>query len=415
MEENKESSSIKHQISNLEGGSSNIDNQNKHTEAINEAENPLDHNKISGETQNPVIHNSISGEDEDPLDHKKFSGENDNPPIYNKISSEAELTLDHNKISETENPVVDNIISGEAENLPIHNKLSGEAEDPNDDNKISGKTENPLVHNNISGKSENPLIHSMSSKDENLPILNKLSSKAEDPLIDNKNSGDASPTSFSSSSNLLELDYDENAFDISFSISEEDEDATNTRQWSMVSASPTAVQELPLSPENASPKQSPVVQVMERTDSYDPNRIPSSTFSRKLTDTTEWSVDSSDSLFSLHLGKSGELNRADSSFRLPTVIETTSEIDQKSTIGEIQNQSDVPIVSANGNGVNPSETPCDSVTTLQEQEQQPPPPPVPEGNVEENVAAETKSDNRVTSPKGRCRCFNCFSCCTFCG
>ncbi|KAL7132695.1 hypothetical protein ABFS83_12G091500 [Erythranthe nasuta] len=50
-----------------------------------------------------------------------------------------------------------------------------------------------------------------------------------------------------------------------------------------------------------SPTLSPMVQVMERPGDYDPNRIPSSIFSRPSTP-TEWSVASNDSLFSIHIG-----------------------------------------------------------------------------------------------------------------
>ncbi|KAL4568556.1 hypothetical protein LXL04_024170 [Taraxacum kok-saghyz] len=364
MEENKESSSLKHQNSDLDDGSSSIDNENKLLEATSETDDELDHNKISDEAENPLLQNKISGEVEE-------------PPIYNKISVEAE------------DAVIDNIISTGDDNSVIHNKYSGEAKDP-------------LIYNEISGEAGDLLIHS------------KITGEAVDTLINTKTSDDASPTSFSSSSHLLEIDYDENAFDISFSISEEDEDNPNTRQWSMVSASPVdgppEVQDPPLSPQNGSPKQPPVPQVMERTESYDPDRIPASTFTRKSTNNTEWSADSNDSLFSIHLGRSGELNRADSSFQLPTVIEATSDIDQKSAIGEIQNQSDVPIVHANENEVNPSERPCDSKTTPSS----PPPPAAPPGP-EGKVAEETKSGKCVPIPKGRCRCFNCFSCCTFCG
>ncbi|CAD5177315.1 uncharacterized protein LOC135640990 [Musa acuminata AAA Group] len=59
---------------------------------------------------------------------------------------------------------------------------------------------------------------------------------------------------------------------------------------------------------NAGTKQSPPVQSMYRSDVPDPNRIPSSVFARtKSTTPMEWSVASNESLFSIHMGKSGDL------------------------------------------------------------------------------------------------------------
>lgn len=52
---------------------------------------------------------------------------------------------------------------------------------------------------------------------------------------------------------------------------------------------------------NMSPTRLPIIQVMERPGDFDPNRIPSSIFSRPSTP-TEWSVASNDSLFSIHIG-----------------------------------------------------------------------------------------------------------------
>lgn len=52
-----------------------------------------------------------------------------------------------------------------------------------------------------------------------------------------------------------------------------------------------------------SPTQSPQLQVMNRSEGYDPYRIPSSVFARsKSTTPMEWSVASNESLFSLHIG-----------------------------------------------------------------------------------------------------------------
>ncbi|CAL9080920.1 unnamed protein product [Musa textilis] len=55
-------------------------------------------------------------------------------------------------------------------------------------------------------------------------------------------------------------------------------------------------------------KQSPSIQLMGRSDVPDPNRIPSSVFDRTKSNTPmEWSVASNESLFSIHMGKSGDL------------------------------------------------------------------------------------------------------------
>ncbi|KAG1335368.1 hypothetical protein COCNU_03G014870 [Cocos nucifera] len=55
-------------------------------------------------------------------------------------------------------------------------------------------------------------------------------------------------------------------------------------------------------------KQSPPVQVMGKSDGFDPNRIPSSVFTRnKSTAPMEWSVASNESLFSIQMGRSGDL------------------------------------------------------------------------------------------------------------
>ncbi|XP_042405301.1 uncharacterized protein LOC121995631 isoform X1 [Zingiber officinale] len=54
-------------------------------------------------------------------------------------------------------------------------------------------------------------------------------------------------------------------------------------------------------------KESPPVQLMGRYDVPDPNRIPASIFTRTTTSQLEWSVASNESLFSIQLGKSGDL------------------------------------------------------------------------------------------------------------
>lgn len=72
------------------------------------------------------------------------------------------------------------------------------------------------------------------------------------------------------------------------------------------SVNPTDIS-LPATPQsdNLDPRQSPPVQVMEKSDPADPNRIPSSVFERsKSTTPMEWSVASNESLFSIHVGNS---------------------------------------------------------------------------------------------------------------
>ncbi|XP_074559666.1 uncharacterized protein LOC141815615 isoform X2 [Curcuma longa] len=54
-------------------------------------------------------------------------------------------------------------------------------------------------------------------------------------------------------------------------------------------------------------KQSPPVQLIGRYDVPDPNRIPASVFTTTTTSQSEWSVASNESLFSIQLGKSGDL------------------------------------------------------------------------------------------------------------
>lgn len=54
-------------------------------------------------------------------------------------------------------------------------------------------------------------------------------------------------------------------------------------------------------------KESPPVQLMGRYDVPDPNRIPASIFTKTTTSQLEWSAASNESLFSIQLGKSGDL------------------------------------------------------------------------------------------------------------
>ncbi|PIN02273.1 hypothetical protein CDL12_25211 [Handroanthus impetiginosus] len=54
--------------------------------------------------------------------------------------------------------------------------------------------------------------------------------------------------------------------------------------------------------QSSSQMKSPPVQTMGQPPGYDPNRIPSSIFSTKPANPTEWSVASNESLFSIHMG-----------------------------------------------------------------------------------------------------------------
>lgn len=138
-------------------------------------------------------------------------------------------------------------------------------------------------------------------------------------------------SSSSSSRSSSEFDIDETSpFDDSTAKSKSDGDqlcgresvsspdfTAHTPQWSMLSASPPVGIE-----EHLSQMKSPPVQTMGHPAGYDPNRIPASIFSTKVTNTSDWSVASNDSLFSIHMGnnsfsrdymfgKSGELSRLD--------------------------------------------------------------------------------------------------------
>ncbi|CAN1152885.1 hypothetical protein LINPERHAP2_LOCUS19036 [Linum perenne] len=64
-----------------------------------------------------------------------------------------------------------------------------------------------------------------------------------------------------------------------------------------------------------SPIQSPPVQVMQRSEGYDPNRIPSSVFQRSSSDAqNDWSIASNESLFSIHVGTSTSFSREQAAF-----------------------------------------------------------------------------------------------------
>ncbi|KAG6396118.1 hypothetical protein SASPL_142258 [Salvia splendens] len=70
-----------------------------------------------------------------------------------------------------------------------------------------------------------------------------------------------------------------------------------TPEWSMSSVSPIVGPEGHLSPTT-----SPPVQTMGHPSDYDPARIPASVFSSKPVNASDWSVASTDSLFSIHGG-----------------------------------------------------------------------------------------------------------------
>ncbi|KAL5728310.1 hypothetical protein ACHQM5_001409 [Ranunculus cassubicifolius] len=83
--------------------------------------------------------------------------------------------------------------------------------------------------------------------------------------------------------------------------------------------------------QSISPKQSPPLQVMDRLDPPDPNRIPLEIFARtKSTSPVEWSMQSNESLFSIHMGnnsfsrdqifligRSQELGKTEDMFKFP--------------------------------------------------------------------------------------------------
>ncbi|CAN0896418.1 hypothetical protein LINGRAHAP2_LOCUS18476 [Linum grandiflorum] len=80
---------------------------------------------------------------------------------------------------------------------------------------------------------------------------------------------------------------------------------------SPVAASPGS--EITLS--GISPIQSPPVQVMQRSEEYDPNRIPASIFQRSSSDAqNDWSIASNESLFSIHVGTSTSFSREQAAF-----------------------------------------------------------------------------------------------------
>lgn len=164
----------------------------------------------------------------------------------------------------------------------------------------------------------------------------------EDPIDHDKMVGRASSSSFSSSSSAwtsYQLEVDCGESDMIYTEFEENgsssprsnpESPSTTPRSSMLSASPQArgatstTETCDLNTLNASPKQSPPIQVMRQPSGYDPNRIPLSIFAPKETNDSEWSLASNESLFSIPMGnnsfsmdngffisKSGKLNWLD--------------------------------------------------------------------------------------------------------
>ncbi|XP_057769708.1 uncharacterized protein LOC130989676 [Salvia miltiorrhiza] len=132
----------------------------------------------------------------------------------------------------------------------------------------------------------------------------------------------SSSASSSSSSSHASLEHDvpiaksKSEGDLQGSVATPDCPA-QTPEWGMLSSSPN------VGPQgNLSPTASPPVQTMGHPSDYDPDRIPASVFSNKPANTSEWSVASNDSLFSIHVGnnsfakdqfRSGELARLEES------------------------------------------------------------------------------------------------------
>ncbi|KAJ0817974.1 hypothetical protein HanPI659440_Chr00c04g0711691 [Helianthus annuus] len=155
----------------------------------------------------------------------------------------------------------------------------------------------------------------------------------------------SSSSSTSSYSNRFEVDVGED--DAAFYEFEEHDSASGV----LNSESPTMTSTLPqnsdLDTVYGAIKQSPPVQVMGEPAGYDLNRSPSPMFGLKHRSNSEWSLGSSDSLFSIrtgnnsfsldggfYLSKSGELNWIDDKLSpspgLPTVMDTSAENERKS-------------------------------------------------------------------------------------
>ncbi|KAL8240683.1 hypothetical protein R6Q59_014038 [Mikania micrantha] len=203
-------------------------------------------------------------------------------------------------------------------------------------------------------------------------------------------------------------------------------------------------------------KQSPPVQVMGQPTGYSLNQMPSPVFGLKHRSNSDWSLGSSESLFSIHTGnnsfcldgafsisKSGELNWIDDhacftpdaskscmSPGLPTVMDTSSEIERKSA--SISSESGEPIHFEMEKGksfANPanicrlSDASCQSTSSFafpilaggspsptKVEAEKLPPPSTPPAEV-----AQTTPKSPPTIPKAGCnQWFHCFSCFPMC-
>ncbi|KAK6129142.1 hypothetical protein DH2020_037120 [Rehmannia glutinosa] len=76
---------------------------------------------------------------------------------------------------------------------------------------------------------------------------------------------------------------------------------------------------------------------------YDPNRIPASVFSTKASNPADWSVASNESLFSIHMGKSGELPRLDECSNESSILPPVIEHEESSLISRQDSSSSVAV------------------------------------------------------------------------
>ncbi|KAL6325397.1 hypothetical protein AAG906_023242 [Vitis piasezkii] len=206
--------------------------------------------------------------------------------------------------------------------------------------------------------------------------------------------------------------------------------------------------------QNGSTTQSPPIQTMGRSGGYDPNRIPSSVFASKPTTPLEWSVASSESLFSIHvgnasfstefaqLGKSGELTKSQELIfpsGLPPVTEaadmdrSSQDMEKGSGVRETSSQttkeekmppaegfrnsasshhSDGSINSTlslhsqlDGNGGRSISVKVDTEKHQQQEQPQPQPQPQPQSLPHAPEATQNAAATKW---------FSCFSCCSFC-
>lgn len=322
-----------------------------------------------------------------------------------------------------------------------------------------------------------------SSEHLNSQIDVASSIKDEDPLDHDKMVSRASSSSFSSSSSVsssCKLVVNGGKNDVTFPEIEENDSILLRSNQESPSTTPKAStsqesERLTLnlsrlaSPRfsdydslNASPIQSPPIQVMTQSDDYDSSRIPSSIFSPKPSDDSDWSVASNESLFSIQMGnssfsmdsdyfisQSGKLHWLDDGFEYSCftpngslaspksmVVETKAEDERKSTglKEEFLNasspdmegrQSSSPYSRVpDGNGASPSNSDSSSESAcsfafpviagespVKEDAGKPESPPrTPKGAAE----AETTAAPATTPNAGGNQWFNCFSCFPIC-